>query len=289
MRKVVVCGQSRLTTAVLKTLIESTQELAISMLSPEEVPAADSLALLSQMGHNPLVKLTAKAWPTVDVLVVTDFGEATGADFQPVMLEQLRKVMSAAMAAGFQGKVLVATHDDAVLTYFAQRFSGLPKTSVIGLGTFGLSACFERLVSAQLKVPRRQVTAYVVGTARQPVLLWSRAYVAATPLLALLPPVDGVADPLLTQVSDAVSQYAQGDAAIFWPALVQRVLAGLFGQPLLAPLTYIQDDAAWAIPVLINDSGAQVLSPMTAADAEMAALDAVHTTQAAQVAAIQGE
>ncbi|WP_279384892.1 hypothetical protein [Lacticaseibacillus manihotivorans] len=40
---------------------------------------------------------------------------------------------------------------------------------------------------------------------------------------------------------------------------------------------------------MINEDGAQVLAPMTAADAEMAALEAVQTTQAAQVAAIQGE
>jgi malate/lactate dehydrogenase len=288
MRKVVICGQSQLTTAVIKTLIESSLPLELSILSPD-VPAVASLELLSQMGHNPIVKLTAKGWGDVDALVVTDFGEATGSDFQQTMLDQLRKVMSTAMAAGFQGKVLIAAHEDAVLTYFAQRFSGLAKETVIGLGTFGLSACFERLASSALNVPRRQVTAYAVGTASQPVLLWSRAYVAATPLLALLPPVDGMANPLLTQVAEAVSEYAQGEAAIFWPALVQRVLAGFFGQPLLAPLTVISDAAAWSIPVLINENGAQVLAPMTAADAEMAALEAVKTTQAAQVAAIQGE
>lgn len=288
MRKVVICGQSQLTTAVIKTLIESSLPLELSILSPD-VPEVASLELLSQMGHNPIVKLTAKTWPSVDVLVVTDFGEATGSDFQQTMLAQLRKVMSTAMAAGFQGKVLVATHEDAVLTYFAQRFSGLAKETVVGLGTFGLSACFERLVSSALKVPRRQVTAYAVGTASHPVLLWSRAYVAATPLLALLPPVDGTANPLLTQVTEAVSAYAQGEAAIFWPALVQRVLAGFFGQPLLAPLTMIHEAAAWSIPVLVNEAGVQVLAPMTAADAEMAALATVQTTQAAQVAAIQGE
>ena len=36
--------------------------------------------------------------------------------------------------------------------------------------------------------------------------------------------------------------------------------------------TVISDAAAWSIPVLINENGAQVLAPMTAADAEMAAL-----------------
>lgn len=136
MRKVVICGQSQLTTAVIKTLIESSLPLELSILS-SDVPAEASLDLLSQMGHNPIVKLTAKGWGEVDALVVTDFGDATGSDFQQTMLEQLRKVMSTAMAAGFQGKVLIAAHEDAVLTYFAQRFSGLAKETVIGLGTLG--------------------------------------------------------------------------------------------------------------------------------------------------------
>lgn len=288
MRKVVVCGQSRLTTAVLQTLIQSSLPLELSILNPE-VPQADSLALLSQMAHNPLVKLTAKAWAEVDVLVVTDFVPLEGEEFLTTMLAELRKVMASAMAAGFHGKVLIAAHDDAVLTYFAQRFSGLPKETVVGLGTFGLSACFERLVSAALQVPRRQVTAYVVGTPAQPVLLWSRAYVAATPLLALLQPVDGQPHPLLTQVAQACGQYAQADATMFWPALVQRTLAGFFGQPLLAPLTMIEADQAVSLPVLVNGEGVQVLSALTAADAEMAALAEVRTTQAAQIAAIQGE
>ena len=39
--------------------------------------------------------------------------------------------------AGFTGRIIVAMTRDELFTYFAQRFSGVNKSQVVGLGTFG--------------------------------------------------------------------------------------------------------------------------------------------------------
>lgn len=65
------------------------------------------------------------------------------------------------------------THDE-LFTYFAQRFSGLNKRQVVGLGTFGATWQFEQFLAERLAVPAAQVTAYVVGTSQTPVLVWSQ-------------------------------------------------------------------------------------------------------------------
>lgn len=287
MQKIVVCGQSRLTVTVLERLLRSELSLRIAVPAESEasLPMA-TLTVIAGMTTNELLKATAKTWATTDVLVITDYGEVDTKGWQSSMLAQLRKVIGAAMAAGFAGKILMATHEDVVMTYFAQRFSGLAKSTVVGLGTIGVTGCFERTLAAQLHVPRSRVTAYALGTAHTPVLMWSRAYVATTPVLSLLQPTDGQPDPLLTAASEACDAYTQADGALLWPPLVERVLAAFAGEALLAPLATIDETVA-CTPVLVNADGVQRLASLQGAEAEEATLATIQAQVDATIQAIE--
>ncbi|WP_461215388.1 lactate dehydrogenase [Lacticaseibacillus sp. GG6-2] len=287
MQKIVVCGQSRLTITVLERLLRS--QLALSIAVPAESEASlpmATLTVIAGMTTNELLKATAKTWATTDVLVITDYGEIDVEGWQRSMLAQLRKVIGVAMAAGFAGKILMVTHDDVVMTYFAQRFSGLAKSTVVGLGTIGVTGCFERTLADQLHVPRSRVTAYALGTAVTPVLMWSRAYVGTTPVLSLLQPTDGQPDPLLATATAACTAYGQADGALLWPPLVERVIAAFAGEALLAPLVTIDETVA-ATPVLVNETGVKRLASLHGAEAEEAALVTIQTQTNATIAAIE--
>lgn len=288
MQKIVVCGQSRATVAITAHLLRQTQrfEVALAALDLEALEMA-SLAVLSTLGANQFAKATSKTLGEADILVITDYGSYGTNDWREQMLAQMRKVISNAMAAGFQGKILVAAHEDGLMTYFAQRFSGLAKTVVFGLGTMGLTSCFEKTVATALSVPRAAVTAYVVGGLMTPVYVWSRAYVAATPLLSLLQPESGQAHPLLSAVPQACAAFAAADAAMLWPSLVVRVLAALAGEVLLAPLTVITARGTYATPMLADADGVRPLADLTGAEAEEAALETLLVDQAAVITAIE--
>ena len=78
--------------------------------------------------------------------------------------------------------LLVANPVD-ILTYFAQKFSGLPKTQVIGSGTFLDSARLRGILSHQTSVSASSIDAYVLGEhGESQFVAWSSASIGGVPL-----------------------------------------------------------------------------------------------------------
>jgi len=59
--------------------------------------------------------------------------------------------------------IVLVTNPVDILTYFAQKFSGLPKSQVIGSGTFLDSARLRGILSAKCGVAASSIDAYVLG------------------------------------------------------------------------------------------------------------------------------
>jgi L-lactate dehydrogenase len=59
--------------------------------------------------------------------------------------------------------ILLVTNPVDILTYFAQKFSGLPKEQVIGSGTFLDSARLRGILSKKCGVAANSIDAYVLG------------------------------------------------------------------------------------------------------------------------------
>lgn len=78
--------------------------------------------------------------------------------------------------------LLVANPVD-VLTYFAQKFSGLPKHQVIGSGTFLDSARLRGILATKAEVAASSIDAYVLGEhGESQFVAWSLASVGGVPL-----------------------------------------------------------------------------------------------------------
>lgn len=79
--------------------------------------------------------------------------------------------------------ILVVSNPVDVLTYFAQKISGLPRYQVIGTGTTLDTARFKYLIGKNCEVNIRNVHAYIIGEhGDSEVPLWSTANIAGKPL-----------------------------------------------------------------------------------------------------------
>ncbi|WP_125703177.1 Rossmann-fold NAD(P)-binding domain-containing protein [Lacticaseibacillus daqingensis] len=276
MQRVVVCGQNTSVGVVCAHLIA--RELAMRVaVAPASQMSLDALQALATLHGVVLQKSTPKVLGAADILIFTDYSPAADEHGRSVTVAGMRQVLNTAMAAGFGGIVVVATRDSAVGTFFAQRISGLPKASVIGVGTLAVTRVFTRFLATQLQVPEAAVTAYAVGTQQAYALLWSRAYVGATPVLSLLKDRDPAA--LMGAAIAACERFAQAADDTVMATAVGRILTALAGEAMLTPVTTLvtRGTAALALaqPMLVDARGATLLAPIVGADAEEQQLDAI--------------
>ncbi|KRM72544.1 hypothetical protein [Lacticaseibacillus brantae] len=278
MQKVVVCGHQAVTQAVLVELLTVPGASDVVVYEPDpQVIDLESLTALASMGQHEFRRGGVKQLADADVVILTDFADPTADDYLEVSLAAMRKIINEAMSESFSGKLLVTNHRDEILTYFAQRFSGLPRQQVLGVGTFGLTRIAKEMTAQALEVPSEVVTAYVIGSTTQMVPIWSRSYVASTPLLSLLTGEHAASD-FLPRVQESLQGFVDSDAAITLPALVPPLLAAMSGQkPLIAPLTQLldvdSDVVAYSRPVLLRADGLVTLSVVNGSEAEEAQLN----------------
>ncbi|KAK7185054.1 hypothetical protein PSPO01_08966 [Paraphaeosphaeria sporulosa] len=84
--------------------------------------------------------------------------------------------------------LLVANPVD-VITYFAQKYSNLPKSQVIGSGTFLDSARLRGVLAAKAEVSASSIDAYVLGEhGESQFVAWSAASIGGVPLEQTLLP-----------------------------------------------------------------------------------------------------
>ena len=84
---------------------------------------------------------------------------------------------------GFKGILIVLANPVDVLTYFYQKYTGLPVNQVIGTGTFLDSARLREIIGNKLNIEPKSIHAHVVGEhGDSSVVLWSRATIGGIPL-----------------------------------------------------------------------------------------------------------
>jgi L-lactate dehydrogenase len=84
---------------------------------------------------------------------------------------------------GLRGLLVIVTNPVDVMTYVAQKASGLPAARVIGTGTMLDTARLRQVLGRELALEARSVHAQVVGEhGDSEVVLWSGAHVGGVPL-----------------------------------------------------------------------------------------------------------
>lgn len=78
-------------------------------------------------------------------------------------LKIMKSIIEPLMASGFNGIIVVAANPVDIMTYAAQKFSGLPKTRVFGSGTSLDTSRLRVALGKQFNVDPRSVNAYILG------------------------------------------------------------------------------------------------------------------------------
>lgn len=123
-------------------------------------------------------------------------------------------------ASGFDGVIVVASNPVDVMTYVAQKVTGLPASRVIGSGTLLDTARLRFMISEYLDVNSTNVHAYIMGEHGDSSFVpWTHAYVGCKSLLELLDEQDKDLSDLLKiyeNVRDAAYQIIEKKKATYY-------------------------------------------------------------------------
>jgi len=196
------------------------------------------------------------------------------------LLPQLLKVAPDAI-------YLLVTNPVDVITYIAQKITGLPTTRVLGSGTVLDSSRFRFLIAQRLKVAVRNVHAYIVGEHGDSELpLWSSAAVGTIPLHDWAVPGHGklsVRDrvEIFQNVKTAAAQIIEGKGATNYAiglATAEILEALLSETPRILPVSSLLSgyheisDVCLSVPCIVNRQGFEQTLAVPMNDNEIAGL-----------------
>ena len=197
MSKVMIVGTGNVGASLGFCLIN--QRTAISELILTDINADDAegeaMDLRDTLAVSPAyMKIksgTYKDAKNCDIIVITAGapqkpGE-TRMDLLKKNAEILKDMISQIMTAGFGGIIIMVTNPMDIMTYLAQKFSGLPPEKVIGSGTILDSARLRFKISEELGVSPKSVHAFQVGEhGDTEFALWSASSLGGQPLEKML-------------------------------------------------------------------------------------------------------
>ncbi|KAJ3184335.1 hypothetical protein HDU85_001640 [Gaertneriomyces sp. JEL0708] len=156
--------------------------------------------------------------------------------------------------------ILVSNPVD-VLTYFAQKLSGLPQGQVIGSGTFLDSARLRVELAAKLGVAETAVHAYVLGEhGDSQFVAWSSAHVANSPLLGFEQIKNANLDELSEKVMKKAYKIIEAKGATYFgiggvaASLTESIL---LNQKHVRPVSHYQPDlgVCLSFPAVVGTTG----------------------------------
>ncbi|KAI5208009.1 L-lactate dehydrogenase [Aureobasidium subglaciale] len=169
--------------------------------------------------------------------------------------------------------VLVSNPVD-ILTYFAQKMSGLPKDQVIGSGTFLDSARLRGILAQKCGVAASSIEAYVLGEhGDSQMVAWSHASVGGVPLELALPDtsINKSAIAEETKKKAAAIMENKGATAYGIGGVTASICKSiLFDEGSVRPLSHYQDDmkVCLSMPVVLGRKGVVRQIPMKLSESE---------------------
>lgn len=118
------------------------------------------------------------------IVVTAGRGGKPGESRLDLLKENIKIVKEiATQLNGFKGILVVVANPVDVLTYFYQKYTGLPKSRVIGTGTMLDTARLRDMIARKIDIDPKSIHANVIGEhGDSEVILWSKAMVGSLPL-----------------------------------------------------------------------------------------------------------
>ena len=182
----------------------------------------------------------------------------------------IESVTKSIMASGFNGIILVASNPVDILTYIAQKASGLPTSKVLGSGTSLDTARLRYEISKYIHIDARNIHAYIMGEhGDSEFVCWSKAYVGAKPMLDVVESMSGIEfedlDQIYIKVRDAAKEIIQRKVSTYYGigmALVRITQAIFNNENSILPVSVYNDgvydiepDLYIGLPAVLNRDG----------------------------------
>lgn len=183
-----------------------------------------------------------------------------------------REVVPAIARHNPSGIILVATNPVDVLTFVAQRISGLPESRVIGSGTIVDTTRFRHLLARHYGIDPRSVHAYIIGEhGDSEVPVWSLANIAGMRLTAFchangLPHDSAVMDEIFARTRSAAYDIIarKGATAYAVAAGIARIVEAILRDQksvltvsTRVPGSYDLPDVCLSLPTVIGGTGVE--------------------------------
>ncbi|MBC1484272.1 malate dehydrogenase [Listeria sp. FSL L7-1509] len=187
-KKIVIIGRSNLQSLYIHTIL-------LKKISAE-IYLIDELAKSSVQDFQ-----YASYYHPAATIDIGSFNECRNADlmifFQEEMsdstiskeenLALIKEKVKKMMATGFQGNVIIATAESNTVASLVKRFSGLPASQIITLGTILATSYFQVEIAKLFKISPKNVHGYIIGDHSNDVIpVWSRAFLGGKPILSYL-------------------------------------------------------------------------------------------------------
>ena len=192
----------------------------------------------------------------------------TRLDLTAINTKIMKSICEQIKASGFKGIIIVASNPVDVMTYVAQKVTGLPENRVIGSGTLLDTARLRFMISDYLNVNSTNVHAYIMGEHGDSSFVpWTHAYIGCKNLLELLDEQDRDLSDLLKiyeNVRDAAYHIIEKKKATYYGiglSLNRLVHAILHNENAIMTVSapqngeYGQEGLYIGVPAIVNREG----------------------------------
>ncbi len=172
-----------------------------------------------------------------------------------------KSIIDEVMKNNFNGVFLIATNPVDIMTYLTQKYSGLPKTRVIGSGTTLDTARLRFLISDKIKVSPSNVHGYVIGEHGDSEFIpWSNVIIALQPITEFL--TKNEMDSISEEVKNAAYKIINAKGATYYGIgmCLVRITNAILGDEnaVMVVSTYDEENDVYiGLPSVINKDGAE--------------------------------
>lgn len=215
---------------------------------------------------------------------ISPVDESAHADLIALNTPILRKIASDIAANCPDAFVIVLSQPVDIMTYTVLRYSGLPRSRVVGVGTLPYTLRLQRLISKYIGADPKQINAMVLGEATEhATACWSNATACAMTLDAYLTDRGRSNDALILHslLDDAVSACnhavdAKGNAEFSNAAAALRIADAFFhNRNTLLTVCTLADGycdlprICMSLPCIISSRGAEIATGILPVQAEI--------------------
>ncbi|MEP2772043.1 MAG: L-lactate dehydrogenase [Fulvivirga sp.] len=184
---------------------------------------------------------------------------------------------------GYKGLLIIVSNPVDVLTYYYQKFTGLPVNQVIGTGTMLDTARLREVIGRKVNIDPKSVHAHVIGEhGDSEVILWSKAMISGVALKDWPGWNTDFEDEIAVEVRTAAQEIIKRKGAtnhaigLVTATLLKWLLRGerrVVNIASVQSTAYGLDDVALSLPTVISENGVEEVVNFELTESEKTALN----------------